>query len=112
MAALDAGTFTDFDHAGPLVSSAIAGLKLYEVSEPWSQNDAPLVTDATAAVRSNVMGTGAEPGHAREVMTVAEGHAAIAEHVGLGSGDRYSAERLAQEWPFGVVECSYNLTTE
>ena len=108
MAALDAGTFTDFDHAGPLVSSAIAGLKLCEVSEPWSQNDAPLVT-TQQLLYAAICGYWCQPGHARG-NDGSRGHAAIAEHVGLGSGDRYSAEQLAQVafWCRRVLVQSHN----
>ena len=78
MASLEAGAFKDFAAADPLVASAVAGVKVFELAAPWTSKDAPLQVNSAGG-----LGGSSGAGKASEVMTVMDGHDAVASHVGL-----------------------------
>ena len=78
MASLEAGAFKDFAAADPLVASAVAGVKVFEIAAPWTSKDAPLQVNSAGG-----LGGSCGAGKASEVMTVMDGHDAVASHVGL-----------------------------
>ena len=69
MASLEVGAFKDFAAADPIVASAVAGVKVFELAAPWTSKDAPLQVNWADGV-----GGSSGAGKANEVMTVMDGH--------------------------------------